>query len=130
MFANTQSGGMDMAAPDVCLTPMFSIVPIPYPNMAQGTMGVSNALSVLFAGCPAHNMATNIPMTVGDNPGVSGGVASGTVMGPARHVMGANSVLLKGTPATRLSSSTMQNSTNAMGCRIVPSQTKVLILSS
>ncbi|MDC9596164.1 DUF4150 domain-containing protein [Xenorhabdus anantnagensis] len=130
MFANSQGGGMDLATPDICLTPMFTTVPVPYPNIAQGTTGVSNALNILFMGCPAHNLATTIPMTTGDNAGVSGGIASGTVMGPSHHVMGANSVLLKGTPATRLSSSTMQNSTNSMGCRIVPSQTKVLILSA
>ncbi|MBD1227922.1 DUF4150 domain-containing protein [Xenorhabdus griffiniae] len=130
MFANTQSGGMDIAVPDVCLTPMFTPVPVPYPNMAQGTTGISNATNILFMGCPAHNLTTTIPMTTGDNSGVNGGVASGTVMGSARHVMGANSVLIKGSPATRLSSSTMQNSTNAMGSRLVPSQTKVLITAA
>ncbi|AYA40075.1 DUF4150 domain-containing protein [Xenorhabdus nematophila] len=127
MFANTQSGGMDMATPDICLTPMPFPVPVPYPNTAQGATGISNAMNILFMGCPAHNLATSIPMTTGDNAGVSLGVASGMVMGPSRHTMGANSVLIKGTPATRLSSCTMQNSTNAVGSRIVPSQTKVLI---
>ncbi|AOM40240.1 DUF4150 domain-containing protein [Xenorhabdus hominickii] len=127
MFANTQGGGMDLATPDTCLTPMFTPVPVVYPNMAQGTTAITNALNILFMGCPAHNLATIIPMTTGDNPGVNLGVASGTVMGPSHHIMGANSVLIKGSPATRLSSTTMQNSTNAPGSRIVPSQTKVLI---
>ncbi|MDC9580749.1 DUF4150 domain-containing protein [Xenorhabdus sp. PR6a] len=130
MFANSQGGGMDLAVPDVCLTPMFTPVPVPYPNMAQGTTGISNAPNILFMGCPAHNLATTIPMTTGDNAGTNTGVASGTVMGSSRHVMGANSVLIKGSPATRMSSSTMQNSTNAMGFRIVPSQTKVLIIAA
>ncbi|WP_338802962.1 DUF4150 domain-containing protein [Xenorhabdus griffiniae] len=129
MFANTQSGGMDMAVPDVCLTPIVTPVPVPYPNMAQGSTGMSNASNILFMGCPAHNLATTIPLTTGDNPGVNGGVASGTMMGSSRHVMGANSVLIKGSGATRLSSSTVQNSTNAMGSRLVPSQTKVLIMA-
>ncbi|PHM73430.1 DUF4150 domain-containing protein [Xenorhabdus kozodoii] len=130
MFANTQGGGMDIATPDVCLTPMFTPVPVPYPNMAQGVTGISNAINILFMGCPAHNLATTIPMTTGDNAGTNLGVASGTVMGPARHTMGANSVLIKGSPVTRMSSSTMQNSTNAMGSRIAPSQTKVLIIAA
>ncbi|MDX7989790.1 DUF4150 domain-containing protein [Xenorhabdus sp. Reich] len=130
MFANTQGGGMDLATPDVCLTPMFTPVPVPYPNIAQGPTGISNAMNILFMGCPAHNLATSIPITMGDNAGVNLGVASGTVMGPSRHVMGANSVLIKGTPATRLSSTSMQNSTNAVGSRIVPSQTKVLIMAA
>ncbi|CDL87908.1 DUF4150 domain-containing protein [Xenorhabdus cabanillasii] len=127
MFANTQSGGMDLAVPDVCLTPSPFPVPVPYPNMAQGPTGITNAMNILFAGSPVHNIATNFPMTTGDNAGVNMGVASGTVMGPARHTLGANSVLIKGSPVTRLTSLTMQNSTNAVGARITPSQTKVLI---
>ncbi|MBD2805771.1 DUF4150 domain-containing protein [Xenorhabdus sp. ZM] len=131
MFANTQSGGTDMANPDVCLTPVStSIVSVSYPNIAQATAGVSNAMNILFMGCPAHNLATTIPQTTGDNSGVNLGVASGTVMGPSRHTTGANSVLIKGTPATRLSSCTTQNSTNSAGARISPSQTKVLITAS
>ncbi len=43
-------------------------------------------------------MATVTPLTNGDNPGVATGVASGTVMGPSRHLTGAFTVLLKGTP--------------------------------
>jgi hypothetical protein len=38
-------------------------------------------------------------------------------------------VLLDGAPATRLSSVTLQNSTNVAGMRIVPSQATVLILA-
>jgi hypothetical protein len=50
-------------------------------------------------------------------------------MGPSRHLTGAFTVLLKGTPATRLTSVSLQNSTNAIGMRIVPSQFKVLMLA-
>jgi hypothetical protein len=56
-------------------------------------------------------------------------VASGTVMGPSRHLLGAFTVLVSGQPATRLSSVSLQNSTNAPGARIAPSQTKVIILA-
>jgi hypothetical protein len=38
-------------------------------------------------------------------------------------------VLLDGAPATRLTSTSLQNSTNCPGARIVPSQTKVLLLA-
>ncbi|OTA20645.1 hypothetical protein Xbed_01173 [Xenorhabdus beddingii] len=130
MFANTQGGGSDMATPDVCLTPAppSPPVPMPYPNIAQGTSGIcASTCNILFVGSPAHNITTTIAMTNGDNPGVNLGVASGMVMGPSRHTLGANSILIKGSPATRLSSPTMQNSTNAIGSRICPSQTKVMI---
>jgi hypothetical protein len=129
MFANCQLMGMDLAFPDVCLTPTPVPVPIPYPNIAMGPTAIPNNPTVLFMMGPAHNLATTIPMTNGDNAGVNMGVASGTVMGPSRHLTGAFTVLINGAPATRLTSMSLQNSTNAPGARIVPSQTLVLMLA-
>jgi hypothetical protein len=80
-------------------------------------------------GAPAHNLGTTIPMTNGDNPGVLLGVASGTVMGPSRHLTGAFTVLWMGMPASRLTSVSLQNSTNCPGVRVVPSQPLVLLLA-
>ena len=130
MFANTQMMGMDMAMPDVCLTPAGpAVVPVPYPNIAMGATAIPSQTNVLIMAMPAHNLATIIPMTNGDNAGVMMGVASGTVMGPSRHLTGSFSVLLGGMPATRLTSMSLQNSTNAPGCRLVPSQSIVLLLA-
>ncbi|MBS0501785.1 MAG: DUF4150 domain-containing protein [Burkholderiaceae bacterium] len=131
MFANCQLGGLDTAFPDVCLTPSPPGVPVPlpYPDIAAGPMAVPNVPTILFCGAPAHNMGTTIPMTNGDNVGLATGVASGTVMGPSRHLTGAFTVLLKGLPATRMTSVSLQNSTNAPGCRLVPSQIKILMLA-
>lgn len=130
MFANSQMMGMDLAFPDVCLTPTPTPTPIPYPDIALGPTAVPVAFNILFMGTPAHNMATVTPLTNGDNPGVATGVASGTMMGPSRHLTAAFTVLLKGTPGTRLTSMSLQNSTNAPGCRLVPSQFKVLLLAA
>jgi uncharacterized Zn-binding protein involved in type VI secretion len=130
MFANCQLMGTDMAFPDVCMTPAApSPIPVPYPNTALGPTAIPNCPTILLMGGPAHNLGTTTPMTNGDNAGVLLGVASGTVMGPSRHTTGANTVLFNGMPATRLTSTTMQNSTNTMGARIAPSQTLVLILA-
>jgi hypothetical protein len=130
MFANTQMMGMDMAFPDVCLTPAVpSPIPIPYPNIAMGPTAVPSQFKVLVTAMPKHNMSTSIPLSNGDNAGVALGVASGLVMGPARHVTASFTVLTVGMPTTRLTSMSIQNSTNAPGARIVPSQVKVLILS-
>lgn len=130
MFANTQMGGMDTGFPDVCLTPSpAGPVPTPYPNIAAGPMGVKAVYKVLFMCAPAHNLGTTIPMTNGDNAGVATGVASGTVMGPSRHLTGAFTCLVGGMPASRVTSMSLQNSTNCPGARLAPSQTKVLILS-
>ncbi|WP_437535381.1 MULTISPECIES: DUF4150 domain-containing protein [unclassified Sorangium] len=129
MFANSQMMGIDMGLPDVCLTPSPAPVPVPYPNIAAGPMGVPAVYNVLFMAAPAHNLATTIPLTNGDNAGVAMGVASGTVMGPSRHLTGAFSVLIRGMPASRLTSMSLQNSTNCPGVRVVPSQVKVLMLA-
>ncbi len=130
MFANTQLGGMNLGFPDVCLTPAGpAVVPIPYPNVAVGPMGVPAAYNVLMGMAPAHNLSTVIPLSNGDNAGIATGVASGTVMGPTRHLTAAFTVLVKGMPLTRLTSASLQNSTNCPGMRIVPSQVKVLVLA-
>ena len=129
MFANSQMMGVDLGFPDVCLTPTPVPVPIPYPNIAMGPMGVPAAYNVLWMCTPAHNMMTTVPLSNGDNAGVAMGVASGLVMGPARPMTAAFTVLVGGMPATRLTSVNIQNSTNCPGMRIVPSQVKVILLA-
>jgi hypothetical protein len=133
-FANCQMGGTNMASPDVCLTPMGnSIPPIPYPNIAQGATANPGtaAQKVLISGAPAHTLQTIIPTSSGDEAGVCGGVMSGSIMGPSRHVMGANNVLIGGHPATKMTDQTGQNgsSQNVSGSTIAPAQTKVMINS-
>jgi len=133
MFANCSLGGQNFGMPDVCLTPAPpspSPVPIPYPNMAQLPMAIPNQLKVLISFMPAHNLGTTIPLSNGDEAGVSGGIMSGTIIGPSRHLKGSIKVFYGGMPATRLLDTAMQNSTNVpAGMTIVPSQTKVLIMS-
>ena len=124
--------GMSLGFPDVCLTPAPPApapVPVPYPNIALAPTSVPNQMKVLMLAMPAHNMGTVTPLSNGDNAGIATGVASATVMGPHRNLTGAFTVLIGGMPATRLTSVALQNSTNAPGCTIVPSQTKVLLLA-
>ncbi len=129
MFANCQMMGIDIGFPDVCLTPTPVPVPIPYPNIALGPTALGFCPKVLWMAMPAHNMGTTIPLTNGDNVGVNMGVASGTVMGPARHLTASFTVLAGGLPATKMTSVALQNSTNCPGMRLVPSQVKVLLLA-
>lgn len=130
MFANSQMMGTDTGFPDVCLTPSpAGPVPVPYPNVGMGPTATGAVYHILFMCTPAHNMKTQIPLTNGDNAGVSTGVASGSVMGPSRHVTAAFTVLVGGIPATRLTSVAIQNRTNCPGARIAPSQTRVLLLA-
>ncbi|HJL15504.1 MAG TPA: DUF4150 domain-containing protein [Sandaracinaceae bacterium LLY-WYZ-13_1] len=131
MFANTQLGGLDTGMPDVCLTPAAAgvPVPVPYPNVANGPTGVSAVYHVLFSCAPAHTLGTSVPLTNGDNAGVNMGVASGTVMGPSRHLTGAFTCLVGGQPASRLTSVSLQNNTNCPGARVLPSQVSVMVLA-
>ncbi len=130
MFANSQMGAMNMGFPDVCLTPAGpAVVPVPYPNIALGPTAIPSQVKIFILAMPAHNLGTTIPMTNGDNAGLATGVASGTVMGPSRHLTGAFTVLYCGLPATRLTSVSLQNSTNAPGVCIVPAQPIVLLLA-
>ncbi|MFT3772853.1 MAG: DUF4150 domain-containing protein [Minicystis sp.] len=130
MFANCQCFGVDFAFPDVCNTPIGPVpTPIPYPNFGPGPEGVPCCPNILIDGGPAHNLETEIPLTQGDDPGIELGDASGTVMASSRSLTGAVTVLFDGAPATRLSSVTLQNSTNMFGARILPSQATVLILA-
>jgi len=128
MFANTQGGGTDFASPDVCLTPPVP-VPVGYPNYGDGPMGINPVPNVIIAGGMTHNLNTKLATTHGDDPGVAGGVGSGTVMGQSWHTAGASSVLVGGAPVTKLTSPTLQNNGNVAGSRVVPSQTTVLVLA-
>ena len=133
MFANCQLGGLNFGFPDVCNTPSpVGPVPIPYPNTAMlPTANPATACRKIYLSCmPAHNLGTQIPMSQGDNAGVAGGVASGTVMGPCKHMMGSFGVIYEGMPATKMTSPTGQNgmSLNAPGMTLVPAQFKVMIL--
>jgi hypothetical protein len=128
MFQNSQAGGIDLAPVDVCLTPPLP-VPVSYVNVATGNTAIVNVPNVHLCGGPAHNLGTVVPLTNGDSPGSVGGTASGTVMASSRHITGANTVILQGMPVTRMADMTLQNSTNAIGSRVSPSQTKVLVLA-
>lgn len=130
MFGNAQMMGLDTGFPDVCLTPSpAGPVPIPYPNLAPGPTTVPAQVRVLYFFTPGHNLASTAPMTNGDNAGVATGVASGTVMGPRRHLLPSVTTLVGGMPATRLTSVGITNNTNCPQARIVPSQVRVIILA-
>lgn len=137
VFVNTQMGGMNLAFPDVCLTPIPTPVgpvpvPIPYPNISTPTTAipVTAAFRCLVMAMPAHNMMTMGTISAGDNTGVNMGLLSGMVMGPTRHLFGSTNLMMGGLPATKMLSPTGQNgfSPNAIGLSLVPSQVKVMSL--
>lgn len=131
MFLNTQMGAMSMAMPDVCKTPAApSPIPMPYPNNAQSTMANPSTASkkVMVSNAPAHSLKTIVTLSMGDNAGTLGGVASNKMMGECRHTKGSTKVMVEGQPGTRITDMTMQNAmpANSVGTTIKPAQTKVL----
>src|ERR1700689_3973287 len=94
--AAIQGPGMNMGFPDVCLTPAGpAVVPIPYPNMAMHAMAAPFCPTILNMMMPALNMASMIPMTLGDQPGV----ANPMFMQMGMFSMGSPKVFLQGMPA-------------------------------
>ena len=130
MFAVTKEKGQLMANPDVCQTPTpGGPVPTPYPNIAMPQVGNPATTKVLIHGMPALTKASQMQPTNGDQGGVSGGVVSGKIMGPAKFLMGSLKVKLEGNPAVCLTHTTQQNDNNAVGSVLAPSQNVVDITS-
>lgn len=131
MFAVTKENGQCMGMPDTCLTPAPPAppVPTPYPNIAMPMMGNPATVKLLVHGMPALTKASKIPLSNGDQAGVSGGVASGKVMGEAEFVMSSQAVKFEGNFAVRLGDTTKQNGGNTVGNVLAPSQPVVMIMS-
>jgi len=128
MFICTAGGGSTMAMPDVCKTPAPPAppIPLPYPNMAQLAMGMPPVPNVLIGGAPSLNKASKIPISSGDEPGVAGGVISGTIIGEVEFIMGSMIVTIGGKPAVRFGDPVKANKGNAVGSVIAPSQSIVM----
>jgi hypothetical protein len=132
MLAKTTGGGICLAFPDVCLTPTpAGPVPIPYPNIGADPTDVGFVPNVLVTCTPAHNMMTTAPMTNGDNAGVAHRRGLGARDGATSGTSSASVTVIVGSaPMTRLTSPTIQNSTNSLrASSSVPSVTNVLVLA-
>ncbi len=136
VFATTQMGGLNMAMPDVCLTPIPSPAgpiptPIPYPNMAVPMTAIPSQIKVLTLAMPNHNMMTITPMSNGDNAGVMVNPLSGMVMGPQKQLLGSVKTFMGGLPSNKMLGLSGQNGMmpGAFGATLAPSQVKVMILA-
>lgn len=134
-FAITQLGGLNLAFPDVCLTPIPTPVgpipiPIPYPNLSMPMMAIPSQFKVFTMCMPNHNLLTIAPMSMGDFPGLMLNPLSGMVMGPTRHLLGSFKTFMGGLPATRLLSLSGQNGIlpGSFGLELVPCQIKMMVL--
>ena len=130
MFPVNQNGSTSLGLMDVCNIPTpAGPVPTPFVNFAVSTMAVPTVESVILEAGLAHNLLTETTITEGDEAGVAMGVASGTMIGPSRHLTSSVTVFYGTGPSTRMTDMTMQNSTNIVGSTLIPSQFTTLVLS-
>jgi carboxyl-terminal processing protease len=113
---------MNIGFPDVCLTPAApSPVPIPYPNFAMNAQASVFSETVKISMMNALNLASEIPVTSGDEPG-----SASPNKGPGRYTMGNPIVSVDALPAINLLCPTTGNGMiNGLGAVLVPSAVNV-----
>jgi carboxyl-terminal processing protease len=120
-IAQNRGAGQNQGSPDVCKSPQ---PPVPYMNVALNALAVNFCANILLSMLPAFNIATKIPVTQGDDPGVGG-------PGPKRvgeFVTGSPKVFFNMLPAIRVTSQTTGNAKNVGGTAAVPSATNVFLI--
>ena len=126
----TLENGQCFGFPDVCKTPVGPVtVPIPYPNMGLCPTGVQASTKVLVSNMPALTQGSKLPMSMGDEAGVEGGIISGIIMGEIDFRSASSKVAFQGQKAILLTAMTAHNGSNAnvpVGALVSPSQGKVL----
>ncbi|NMO14360.1 DUF4150 domain-containing protein [Pyxidicoccus fallax] len=108
------SGGVTIAAPDVCLTPAPPAppVPIPYPNIAKSADTDKAAKSVTVDGNPMCHAESVFSTSTGDEAGTNKGVASGKTQGKAEFVSYSFDVKVEGKGAARALDLMLHNDKN------------------
>jgi carboxyl-terminal processing protease len=103
------------------------MVPMPYLNIALNTTAVTFSPNVRWSSNPALNASHLLPLTMGDEAGVGGGLKSGSIKGKAETVAGSPIVFVNSAPAKHLLNPVTGNAGNAMGVCSIPSVSRVLI---
>jgi hypothetical protein len=131
MPASTKKGGMAFAMPDVCKTSVGpSVVPIPYPNIAQLSGADRTVDKVLIENKEVVVEDSKIPSSSGDEAGTLKGVTSSTTRGEARFKQYSSKVYAKGKKIVHHTATTSHNGSNAnmpSGTHTTASQNKVLV---
>lgn len=118
-LVHQMSMGVAIASiPDICKTPVpppVGTAPIPYPNIAQSALLVNGSKRVTVdGGFPAAVQGSEFSASVGDQPGVAGGVSSGVNMNKATWVLYSFNVMIEGKNACRLADIMMLNKENTI----------------
>ena len=103
---------------------------MPYPNTGMLNQAKDTSKKVKFVDKEVVTLKSEIPRSMGDEPGVSGGVVSGKNMDKVTFKKGSSKVKVEGQPCVHLTSVTAHNGANAncpAGTVVAPSQTKVIV---
>ena len=91
-----------LTTPDVCETPSGdSCPPVLYTNIARSEDADQTAGSVLINGNEACVKSSTFKVSTGDEPGVCGGIRSGTTTGKAEFITASQDVTIEGEQAPR-----------------------------
>ncbi|MFO0610938.1 MAG: S41 family peptidase [Polyangiaceae bacterium] len=122
--AQNKGVGMNIGFPDPCLTAVGpALVPIPYPNMAMNILAAIFSPNIFLTMMPALNMASLIPMTMGDETGAPNVIFK--MMGGA--TVGNPKIAVNCIPGLNLLCPSYGNlHNNPIGASVVPSITNVL----
>lgn len=129
MFPLSSKGPMPgscLAMGDVCKLP--NGVPVPFPvNTALCLQATGGSTKVSVMNKPVLTIGAKIPTSMGDEPGVGGGIVSGVNKGTSKWKQSYGKVKVQGKKAVRMLHPTGQNgsSMNLPGAQLSPSQTKV-----
>jgi hypothetical protein len=106
-------------------------VPIPYPNFGQVMQCTKTATKVKFCNKEAVTKKSEMPRSMGDEPGTLGGVVSNVNMNKVVYKKCSSKVKAMGHQVAHLTSMTGHNGMSAnmpAGAQVAPSQTKVLVM--
>ncbi len=108
--------GICFAFPDILNTPAGpSMVPMPYPNIAQLSSADPVATNVKAGGKAVILKTSKISSSTGGEAGTGKGVPSGTQNGECTFETSSNTVKANGKGIVRQFDTTKQNGGNAMG---------------
>ena len=130
--AGSKASGTAMGVPDVCLVPAppGPPVPTPFPTQAMVANATKTSSKVQFENKDAVVETSEIPSSTGDEPGVGGGVVSGTFASKVVFKLGSSVVKAEGKGVVFLTAMTAHNGASAnmpAGLVVAPSQAKILV---
>ncbi len=113
-IAHAGSGGMSIAFPDVCLTPLLVPIPLPYPNLGVSADATGGPATVTVDGALPMVKGATYAKSTGDEAGTVGGVLSGRFIGPCEFMLFSFDVLFEGRNVCRLGDPLFHNAKNTV----------------